>query len=309
MPRKPVGVTADTENHAKEGHTFTEQFTTGITRDDLRRAFRSGRSYIWPPNGAKDEVKFYVSVTNALNSLPKEALPRWAAKSVAEHAVEHFQTLESMIGEGDDAGAVQWLKGAPWNQRDKAADVGSAVHLVCELDVAGRHDEADAVVAELDKGGQAKALQARHFFREVPIKWEWTEAVVYNDTYVYAGTLDFIGLMADEALLKVWPGWGEGPLRLIFDVKTGKGVYDETALQLSAYRYAEYIVELASATREKMPETHGGAVIHVTEDGWELIPCDTSRDAFRKFCRALALQVELPLTGMVGTPALRGKHV
>jgi len=294
MPRKPSG----------EGQ-FTRQFSTSLTRDDLRKSFRSGRSYIWPPNGAPDELEYYVSVTNALNGLPKPALPRWAAKVVAEHAVENFEALDALVGSGDLSGAVNWLKQAPWGARDRAADIGTAVHAVAELDAMGQTAEADEIVATLAPDGQAKAKQVRHFFSEIPVKIEMVEAVVYNDTYKYAGTLDFVVRLEDEALLKLWPGLGE-PLSIVLDVKTGKGVYDEVALQLAAYRYAEKVVELSTASLQPMPKTEGGGVLHITEDEWRLIPVDTSKEVFRKFCRSLALAVELPLSGFVGTPAVRG---
>jgi hypothetical protein len=306
MPRKPDGTKPETD--APQDHSFSEQFAANITREDLRRSFRSGRSYIWPPNGAEGEVQYYVSVTNALNGLPKDALPRWAAKLVAEHAVDHFRALDEMMAEGDRNGAINWLKAAPWAKRDDAADTGTAVHLVAELYIEGKVEEAEAIAKDLDKSGQAKARQVMHFFREVPLRIDMSEAVVYNDTFKYAGTLDLIGTILDDELLKLWPGMDLAPLTLVLDIKTGKGVYDEVALQLAAYRYAEKVVELESATLEPMIETQGGGVIHVTEDGWELIPVDTSKETFRKFCRTLALSVELPISGLIGTPALRGNE-
>lgn len=309
MPRQVKSSTTKPEpakeEPAEEGH-FTKQFTTAINRDDLRKAFRSGRSYIWPPNGKKGEVEYYISVTNALNGLPKEAIPRWAAKTVAEHAVYHFEVLEQMIAGGDQTGAVQWLKSTPWSARDTAADIGSAVHAIAELDVAGEREAADALAETLPPEGQAKVAHMRHFFRVVPHTVKQVESVVYNDTFKYAGTLDFILNFEDPEVLKLWPGWEQGALDLIIDIKTGSGVYDEVALQLAAYRHAEKVVELDSATLEPMPETDGGGVLHLTTEGWELIPVDTSKDAFRKFCRTLALAVELPLSGHIGTPALRG---
>jgi hypothetical protein len=59
----------------------------------------------------------------------------------------------------------------------------------------------------------------------------------------------------------------------MFDVKTSKGVYRETAAQLAAYASADYYVEDDDPeTRYELPWIAGTYVIHVTAEGTELHP-------------------------------------
>ena len=127
---------------------------TGLLREDVRRKVRQGRLYVWPPQSA-DPVR-YLSVTTAMKSIPKEWLGAWAAKVVAETAVQKLDLLTRLAAD-DPAEATRWLKGAPWSRRDKAGDDGTALHEVAELDALGQRDEADTRVAPLSGAGQRKA--------------------------------------------------------------------------------------------------------------------------------------------------------
>ena len=108
-----------------------------------------------------------MGVTSALNAIPKQAIPYWAARTVAETAVENVDVLKDLV-EKDPEGAIRWLKGSPWSKRDKAADIGTAVHLIAELDASGDTVEADQILATLDPVGKEKAKQVRAFFASVP---------------------------------------------------------------------------------------------------------------------------------------------
>jgi hypothetical protein len=276
--------------------------STSLTRDDLRRHIERGRTYVWPPNDPNAQT--YSSVTSALNSLPKEALPRWAAKVVAETAVEKIELLERMTA-SDPEEAAKWLKGAPWAQRDKAADVGTTIHEIVELDALGDTKGADALLNKLDPAGRNKAIQARDFFSRQVVAIDHVEFVVYDTVHGFAGTGDFIVTLKDDLLL---PGVMKPNPTAILDLKTGKGIWPEVALQIAAYRHANSMVDLIDAVMVPMPETDGGLVLHVTEKSWSLIPVDTSEEAFNKFLAALTLSKHLPLDKMmVGTPIMRGR--
>jgi hypothetical protein len=81
------------------------------------------------------------------------------------------------------------------------------------------------------------------------------EAVVVNYTRGYAGTFDLIADLDSPT--------GERQ-RLLLDIKTGAtGVFSETALQLAAYRNAEYYVD-ADGDEQPMIAVDGCAAIHVT---------------------------------------------
>lgn len=258
---------------------------------------------MWPPNDP--EQREYVSVTTALNALPKDALKYWAAKVTAETAVEKYDLLGSLIAD-DPTTAVDWLKRAPFAKRDRAADIGTSVHEVVELDAAGETNAADEVIASLPAEGKNKVRQARAFFRDVDLTIEHIEFVTYHHSLGYAGTGDFIATFNDWG----WalPGIETTTPSMIVDLKTGNAVYGEAALQMSAYRYAENLVDLRTGEMRDMPSVDGAAVLHVTEDGWSLIPVDTSDYVFDQFKAALMLSKHVPLDPkLVGTPILRGK--
>lgn len=285
-----------------------EGLDLSLSREDLRRSVNRGRMYVWPPTG--DNPRSYISVTNALGAIPKKALVYWAAKEVANAAVSKYDLLGGMI-EDNPEDAVKWLKGAPWGNRDRAADMGTAIHSVAELDAEGQSGDADEIIASLPPDAQAKARQVRDCLDRLPVRIEHTEAVVYSDDYGYAGTLDFIVSTDDEELLSRLPHEGTAPdgrAYFIADLKTGKGVYPEVALQLAAYRHATHMVDLANVTRVDVPEVHGGFVIHPTEKSWAIIPVACGIDAFRDFLSALTLSRSLPLSEQyIGSAAMRGR--
>jgi hypothetical protein len=53
----------------------------------------------------------------------------------------------------------------------------------------------------------------------------------------------------------------------LFDFKTGKGVYGETALQLAAYARADVYVD-DEGNEQDMPTVDGIAAVHVRADGY-----------------------------------------
>jgi hypothetical protein len=78
------------------------------------------------------------------------------------------------------------------------------------------------------------------------------EASVFNRAQRYAGTLDALGSIDGR--------------RLLFDWKSGKSVYPEVALQLAAYRHAEFI-GMPDGSEFPMPAVDGAVVLHLPPDG------------------------------------------
>lgn len=290
----------------------TEPLIVPLDRDDLRRSLTGagGRSYVWPPNAPANQQTRYISVTTALKALPKEALIYWAAKSVAETAVNKLDTLTVMANDDPEA-AIKWLKGAPWSQRDKAANIGTELHLIAEFDAQGNPEQADQIEATLpDEQSRNKARQVRDFISRGLVNIENIEGVVYNDALNYAGTFDFIFTVDNPQMLDSLPfPKPEGrPLRLLADLKTGKGVYPEVALQMAAYRNADWLVDLTTGERGPVPDIDGAVVFHVTEKSWALIPVDTEQEAWFTFTDALQMSKSLPLNDQfVGSASMRGR--
>jgi len=232
----------------------------------------------------------YWSVTTILSGgVPKPALLPWGIKMVAEGAVEAVEkgTLSGMV-EQDREGAIRWLKGLPWAHRDKAADLGTAVHEAVEAYVLGK---------PYPKWPPLIVPRMRHverFLAEYTPTYHMTEASVFNRTERYAGTLDAIATV--------------GGRTLVIDVKSGKGVYPETALQLAAYRWAEF-VGVPDGSEQPMPPTVGAAVLHLTDEGYSFQHVASGRDVFQCFlyCREVfRWQEERSKTVIGGTIALPG---
>lgn len=284
------------------------------------RKVSAGRVYEWRSATAPldDKAEIFWSVTTIIkNALPAPNLQKWGMRRVAEEACANYRRLYSMLSdsyrfernaEGRYVGviedpdavakAVAWLMESPYAERDRKADIGSAVH-----------EEAEAFA--LDKPMPPPPERIEPYlasFHAFLADWSPTfvqtdaglwmaEASVFNRTELYAGTLDAIVDL---------PGRG----RVLIDYKTGKGVYHETALQLSAYRYAEFI-GLPGGEEWPMPEVDGCAVLHLTEDGYELIPVvvnDVTFNAF-KYAREIFRWMEETSKGVIGQPISPPKRV
>ena len=229
------------------------------------------------------------SVTTIIgNGLPKPAIAGWQARTIAEFAVANHKQLAGMLAgvrirrvEGDDQvyvvsdpdkidAAVEYLKGSPWRESKRKMDVGSAVHHEAEAYVLGvPRPEPEGIVAPfLDS--------FRHFLEDFQPEILASEATVYSPKESYAGTLDLIA--------------GIGGRRILIDYKTGKDIYADVALQLAAYKNAEYVL-LPDGTSEPMIAVDGAAALHLREfdpavpddRGYSLIPVDVGQDVWDAF--------------------------
>jgi hypothetical protein len=86
----------------------------------------------------------------------------------------------------------------------------------------------------------------------------WTlrlaEAMVVFPTHRYGGTFDLLAYDRDGRTV-------------LADVKTGKGVYKEVALQLAAYSLAPIVAPTGSPKAYPMPKVDRHVVLHVTTEG------------------------------------------
>jgi hypothetical protein len=216
-----------------------------MTAPALSRTTRGGgRVYVW-------KGREYPSVTSILGAtVPKPALVGWAARTVAEWAVDHSSEWGDI---SDRQAKVDLLKGSPYRDRDKAADVGTAVHAHAEAIANGYPSTVSDDVAPFVEGFE-------RFLSDWHPEYIETEATVFSDEYGYAGTLDAIARI---------PGLGV----VLLDTKTSKsGVYPETALQLAAYEAADFIGRNDGETSDSMPEIEATAVLHLRPEGYRLVP-------------------------------------
>jgi hypothetical protein len=205
----------------------------------------------------------YWSVTTIIKGgLPMPALLNWGIKMVAEGAADLADTLPRLVEHDRDA-AVKMLKGLPWSNRTRAADLGSLIHAAVEARALGQPMPEPPAIART-------RMQAFYdFLADCEPVFLATEASVYNRLERYAGTLDAIVEMFGR--------------RYLLDYKTGKGVYPEVALQLAAYRYADFI-GLPDGSEAPMPKVDAAACLHLPEDGgYELIDVRADPEVFDSF--------------------------
>ena len=215
------------------------------------------RLYVEPDTGEK-----VPGVTSILNMLPKEFLKFWAAKLVAQEAVEDLGTLVSLTMRDPDA-AIDHLKRAPDRFTRKAADVGTAAHDLFERLAKG--ESVGRVHPDLEP-------YVRHFNEYLDVvqpEYHFMEETVWSDTHKYAGSFDAFATIQGE--------------RLWLDNKTTRsGIHEEVALQLSAYGNADHIIG-AAGNRLPMPKADGAAVLRIRPEGWQLVPVRYDQEVFEVF--------------------------
>lgn len=232
----------------------------------------SGRFYVWG-----DPPERFRSVTTIIGGgLPKPALIGWAKKVTAEYAVANLASL-NVLANDDPVGAVDWLKGAAYRDRDRKGNVGSAVHAVAEAYVLeAPYAEPSEDVAPYVRGFLRWLEDFRPTFVAV-------EAPVLSRTQRYAGTLDAI---VEVSLPSVSRRLGlpvDRPLRILADYKTGSGIFPEVGLQLAAYRYGEVYIRLPDASEEPLPEVDLCAAVHLKPDGYSFVPVRADQTIWESF--------------------------
>lgn len=191
--------------------------------------------------------------------IAKPFLIDWAAREVARFAADNLDVLNAL----DDGDArYDLLKTAHNRHRDKAAVRGSDIHALAEKLLHGEEVEIPEPV-EGYVNGYVRFLDA---WQPTPVL---TERPCASRTNWYAGTPDAVVTLPD----------GE---RVLMDWKTGKNVYGETALQLAAYRNAEFYVD-ADDNEQPVPEVDSLAVVHVTPTGTDVFRIADADLAWKQF--------------------------
>lgn len=205
----------------------------------------------------------FPSVTTVLKVLNKPALLYWASSVVAKRVIEAYQNGENM----DEVLEYDELRMLPFAQKDDKASLGSLVHDVVEKAVAGREINFDYLTDD----AKPYAESAITWVQENKPKYVFCERALFNTEYGYAGTCD--------AVVEL------GGRRLVLDYKTSQTTYEDHALQLAAYRRAEFSVD--RGVQETMPDTEGGAILIVGEKKCRLYDWECGEKEFQVFLNAL----------------------
>jgi len=225
------------------------------------------RLYVNPDSGLK-----VPGVTSVLNMLPKPFLKFWAAKLVAETAVDMMPEFSGMVMKGDRAGAIDYLKRAPMRNTGAAADRGTEAHDIMERMSLGKNVGRVAPDMTWVKDNFNEFLDA------FEPEFHHLEGTVWNDEPGYAGSFDWIATIGDELV--------------IGDNKTTRsGVHAEVALQLNAYAAADSLMD-ADGERTPMPQCQAAAVFHTVPDGWKLVPIMLDAEALMPVFEALLVVMD-----------------
>lgn len=211
-----------------------------------------GRNHAYYLDGAK-----LPGVTTILsNGLPAPALVEWAAKTTATYAVNEWDRLAT-LGVVD---RYEAMRGARWEVLRAAGLRGTDIHGLAHAVVTGEDvnvpDEyvgpVEALANLMDKTGMNPVM------REAP--------VVHVD-HRWAGTLDVVALIDGQ----VW----------LLDYKTGKGLYEKDALQVSAYANATHYLDAGALL--DFPRIERVGLIHVTSDSATLHEVTDVADNYATF--------------------------
>lgn len=188
----------------------------------------------------------YPGVTSILKVVDKsDALMAWAARNTAEAALKLSGTLPQLLAEVGPEGVVRALTARSAWKRDEAAQLGTDVHELADKFIRGvPHEIPD--FAKKHVAGYAEWWQASGWSLRT------SEAMVINPEQRYGGTLDLLARDRDGKTV-------------LADIKTGKGVYSEAVLQLTAYGTAPLIQTDTGIFA--MPKVDRHVILHVTADG------------------------------------------
>lgn len=239
------------------------------------------RFYVHPDTGLKAP-----GVTSVIDMVPKPFLQYWAAKVVAEEAVENAASWIGLAMNGRKDAAIDVLKGSPRRVTKDAAQTGTDAHdlferLALDLPVGRVHPELEPFVNHF-----------REFLDQAQPEFLLVEESVWSDAHNYAGSFDAFAKVEGELIALDWK-------------TTRSGVHAEVALQLSAYRHADYVLR-KDKTKVPLPRTTGGAVLHVRPEGWQLHPVKSDAEVFDYFVhlRSVFDWIKADSKAVVGDPIM-----
>jgi hypothetical protein len=223
------------------------------------------------------------SVTNVMKQKNKQAINKHNIKTAAEYAVENYDRLHDLTP--DEA---KFLIKESCYAKNPASAIGDTVHTYVDRFIkTGMAPWEWELNYELPVNDQdvrevpytEQPLTARRMWRQFEgfrdtyaarygLKFIDAEFTCWSDTYGYAGTADWGAQMSGMLILG--------------DTKTGKGVYDDTGMQVAALAKADFV--MTHDGRElPMPKWDRCAVLHLRPTFSRLIPVEHVDSCFESF--------------------------
>ena len=222
-----------------------------MTKPKWAQSTPHGRVYRFP-----DDPQDYPSITTLINMLSKDALKYWAARVVAENAVQKQQVWGDMPP--DDA--INYLKGTPFTYTKEKADYGSMIHDLLET----------GTPSELPRIGVAAAAIGDLFGEHYG-----SELTVINRELNYAGTADVYTYLPDGRFC-------------VADWKTGNVGYDSHAFQLAMLAMCTHVVT-EDSEQIALPEPPDvGLAIGLKDNGYKALELDLSDFSLARWRKPIA---------------------
>jgi hypothetical protein len=242
-----------------------------------------------------DEPIKYVSVTALTGLLPLPWMEAYASKHAAECAFNEQDSYRELESKDE---RIKFVKGASRRYSRAAAERGTLIHAHVEKRNLG------VVMDPWPLPVAASMRQYEHFLATVEPRIEAAECKVYKRQYwnyqkcFYAGTMDLLCEI-------------DGKMSIL-DVKTGKSVHEDAALQINAYAHADFLiadpnhpdaVQITPARGRRwyewrgdakdehpMPDIQAGYILHLRDDGWALHEVPISDELYEMFLSLFSVE-------------------
>jgi hypothetical protein len=241
-----------------------------------------------------DEPIRYVSVTALTGLLPLPWMEAYASKHAAECAFNEQDAYRELPSKDE---RIKFVKGASRRYSRAAAERGTLIHAHVEKRNLG------VVMDPWPLPVAASMRQYEHFLATVEPRIEAAECKVYHrgngyGDLAYAGTTDLLCEI-------------DGKMSIL-DVKTGKSVHEDAALQINAYAHADFLihdpnhpdaVQITPARGRRwyewrgdakdehpMPDIRAGYILHLRDDGWALHEVPISDELYEMFLSLFSVE-------------------
>lgn len=227
-----------------------------------------------------DDGPWVPGVTSVIDVISKPALVPWAKGVTADAALDHLDRFTEILNVDGRPPARGWLIGHADQVKDAAASLGSRVHALAEQHDRWVAGEAVLVVDEESTTAAPYIDAYRRYLEDWKPEIKSLEQFIYNAAAGYGGTYDALELIDGKMTLR--------------DTKTGKGVYSESRLQLTALSRPENIIGKADSDKTwKMPRIDFCTILHLRPDayerGYQLYRIDPNAADWAAFTGALAI--------------------